>query len=149
MDFTLPNEHSVVQGRSVLLILQKGSGRKLIPIKILLQVQLAPYDPSVLDASILWTESRDVGDGYRAVRMVNNINLNLDAWNADKEHGGVRDGTIVALWEWWKGDNRNQHWKIVPYCKSCNIVVQKLVVLLGTPKTCTLPLSLSSSVCSI
>ncbi|KAM3265975.1 ricin B-like lectin EULS3 [Capsicum annuum] len=78
-------------------------------------VQLAPYDPSVLDASILWTESRDVGDGYRAVRMVNNINLNLDAWNADKEHGGVRDGTIVALWEWWKGDNRNQHWKIVPY----------------------------------
>ncbi|CAN4123831.1 unnamed protein product [Withania somnifera] len=84
------------------------------------QVQLTPYDPSVLDASILWTESRDVGDGYRAIRMVNNINLNLDAWNADKEHGGVRDGTTIALWEWWKGDNRNQHWKIVPYCKSCN-----------------------------
>ncbi|XP_009790859.1 ricin B-like lectin R40G2 isoform X1 [Nicotiana tabacum] len=79
-------------------------------------VQLTPYDPDVLDASVLWTESRDVSDGYRAVRMVNNIRLNLDAWNADKEHGGVRDGTIVALWEWWKGDNRNQQWKIVPYC---------------------------------
>ncbi|XP_055818691.1 ricin B-like lectin EULS3 isoform X2 [Solanum dulcamara] len=79
------------------------------------QVQLTPYNPDVLDASILWTESRDVGDGYRAIRMVNNINLNLDAWNADKEHGGVRDGTTVALWEWWKGDNRNQHWKIVRY----------------------------------
>lgn len=78
-------------------------------------VQLTPYDPDVLDASVLWTESRDVSDGYRAVRMVNNIRLNLDAWNADKEHGGVRDGTIVALWEWWKGDNRNQQWKIVPY----------------------------------
>lgn len=78
-------------------------------------VQLTPYKPHVLDASVLWTESRDVGDGYRAVRMVNNIGLNLDAWNADKDHGGVRDGTIVCLWEWWKGDNRNQHWKIVPY----------------------------------
>ncbi|XP_059278293.1 ricin B-like lectin R40G3 [Lycium ferocissimum] len=78
-------------------------------------VQLVPYDPNHLDASILWTESRDVGDGYRAIRMVNNINLNMDAWNADKAHGGVRDGTTVALWEWWKGDNRNQHWKIVPY----------------------------------
>ncbi|KAK4339271.1 hypothetical protein RND71_040733 [Anisodus tanguticus] len=94
---------------------QEGSTETYIPVKILLQVQLIPYDPNVLDASILWTESRDVGDGYRAVRMVNNINLNMDAWNADKSKGGVRDGTIVALWEWWKGDNRNQHWKIVPY----------------------------------
>ncbi|KAK4707171.1 hypothetical protein R3W88_033310 [Solanum pinnatisectum] len=86
-------------------------------------VQLTPYKPDVLDASILWTESRDVGDGYRAVRMVNNINLNLDAWNADKEHGGVRNGTTVCLWEWWKGDNRNQHWKIVRFCKFCNIAM--------------------------
>lgn len=118
----------------------EGNIESNIPIELLLQVQLTPYSPDVLDASILWTESRDVGDGYRAVRMVNNINLNLDAWNADKEHGGVRDGTTVALWEWWKGDNRNQHWKIVRYCKSCNIAVQKLIVLLGTLKTCTLPL---------
>ncbi|XP_077235942.1 uncharacterized protein LOC143877653 [Tasmannia lanceolata] len=76
-------------------------------------VQLTPYNPNVLDASVLWTESKDTGNGFRAVRMVNNIRLNLDAFHGDKDHGGVRDGTILVLWEWAKGDN--QKWKIVPY----------------------------------
>ena len=48
--------------------------------------------------------------------MVNNISLNFDAFNGDEDHGGVRDGTIVVLWEWLKG--KNQRWKITPYCKS-------------------------------
>ncbi|OUZ99454.1 Ricin B lectin domain [Macleaya cordata] len=80
-------------------------------------VQLVPYNPDVLDESILWTESRDLGDGYRTIRMVNNIRLNVDAFNGDKNHGGVRDGTTIVLWEWKKGEN--QRWKIVPYyyCK--------------------------------
>lgn len=76
-------------------------------------VQLVPYNPNVLDESILWTESKDLGDSYRAIRMVNNIKLNVDAFNGDKNHGGVHDGTTIVLWEWKKGDN--QRWKIVPH----------------------------------
>ncbi|GER44320.1 hydroxyproline-rich glycoprotein family protein [Striga asiatica] len=76
-------------------------------------VQLTDYIANGFDESILWTESKDLGDGYRAVRMVSNIRLNIDAFNGDKNHGGVRDGTNIVLWEWKKGDN--QRWKIVPY----------------------------------
>lgn len=98
--------------------------------KKLLQVQLCPYDPDVLDESVLWTESRDIGDGFRALRMVNNIRLNFDAFHGDKNHGGVHDGTILVLWEWKKGDN--QRWKIVPYCKfsRCHIIVFLLRAIL-------------------
>ncbi|KAL7117238.1 hypothetical protein ACP275_03G060300 [Erythranthe tilingii] len=76
-------------------------------------VQLTVYNPKTLDESILWTESKDLGDSYRTIRMVNNIKLNIDAFNGDKNHGGVHDGTTVVLWEWKKGDN--QRWKIIPY----------------------------------
>ncbi|XP_072989883.1 uncharacterized protein [Typha latifolia] len=76
-------------------------------------VRLTPYDPHRLDESILWTESRDVGAGFRCIRMVNNIYLNFDAFHGDKDHGGVRDGTTLVLWEWCEGDN--QRWKIAPY----------------------------------
>ncbi|URE09948.1 (No apical meristem) protein [Musa troglodytarum] len=75
-------------------------------------VRLIPYNPEYLDESILWSESNDTGRGYRCIRMVNNIRLNFDAFHGDKDHGGVRDGTTVVLWEWLKGDN--QRWKIVP-----------------------------------
>ncbi|SPT16293.1 unnamed protein product [Triticum aestivum] len=76
-------------------------------------VRLVPYNPDYLDESVLWTESRDVGNGFRCVRMVNNIYLNFDALNGDKYHGGVRDGTEVVLWKWCEGDN--QRWKLQPY----------------------------------
>lgn len=76
-------------------------------------VQLTEYNPNRLDESVLWTESKDLGDGYRTVRMVNNIRLNVDAFNGDKNHGGVHDGTKIVLWEWKKGDN--QRWNMVPY----------------------------------
>ncbi|BFG37438.1 hypothetical protein CerSpe_237120 [Prunus speciosa] len=76
-------------------------------------VQLIPYNPDILDESILWTESADLGDGFRTVRMVNNIRLNLDAFHGDKKSGGVHDGTIIVLWNKNKGDN--QRWKIVTY----------------------------------
>ncbi|KAJ3693777.1 hypothetical protein LUZ60_009257 [Juncus effusus] len=76
-------------------------------------VRLVPYNPEVLDESVLWTESRDVGHGFRCIRMVNNIYLNFDAFHGDKDHGGVRDGTNIVLWKWAEGDN--QRWKIVPY----------------------------------
>ncbi|EEF36956.1 conserved hypothetical protein [Ricinus communis] len=81
-------------------------------------VQLIPYNPNVLDESILWTESKDLGDGYRAVRMVNNIHLNVDAFHGDKKSGGVHNGTTIVLWKWNKGDN--QRWRITPHCKSLN-----------------------------
>ncbi|MCL7047400.1 hypothetical protein MKW94_024065, partial [Papaver nudicaule] len=76
-------------------------------------VRLVPYNPDYLDESILWTESKDLGDGYKALRMVSNIHLNIDAFKGDKKDGGVHDGTIVVLWEWKYGVN--QLWKIVPY----------------------------------
>ncbi|KAK8957131.1 hypothetical protein KSP39_PZI001331 [Platanthera zijinensis] len=79
-------------------------------------VRLIPFNPGFLDESILWTESHDTGEDFRCIRMVNNIQLNFDAFHGDKEHGGVHDGTGVVLWEWAKGNN--QRWKIVPYyCK--------------------------------
>ncbi|XP_047976669.1 ricin B-like lectin R40G3 [Salvia hispanica] len=76
-------------------------------------VELTPYNSNKLDESILWTESKDLGDGYHAVRMVSNIKLNVDAFNGDKNHGGVHDGTRIVLWEWKK--DSNQRWKIVPF----------------------------------
>ncbi|RCV24241.1 hypothetical protein SETIT_5G069300v2 [Setaria italica] len=76
-------------------------------------VRLTRYDPDTLDEAVLWTESRDVGNGFRCIRMVNNIYLNFDALHGDKDHGGVRDGTTLVLWEWCEGDN--QRWKIVPW----------------------------------
>ncbi|XP_047171905.1 ricin B-like lectin R40G3 [Vigna umbellata] len=76
-------------------------------------VRLIAYNPDYLDESILWTESRDLGDGHRAIRMVNNIHLNVDAFHGDKKSGGVHDGTTIVLWDWNKGDN--QQWKILPY----------------------------------
>ena len=79
------------------------------------QVKLVPYNPAYQDESVLWTESRDVGQGFRCVRMVNNTNLNFDAFHGDKKQGGVHGGTEIVLWEWCKGDN--QCWKILPWCK--------------------------------
>ncbi|KAG2639133.1 hypothetical protein PVAP13_2NG633400 [Panicum virgatum] len=79
----------------------------------ILQVKLVPYNPEYPDESVLWTESKDVGKGFRCIRMVNNIHLNFDAFHGDKDHGGVHDGTTIVLWEWAKGDN--QRWKILPW----------------------------------
>ncbi|PHT93662.1 hypothetical protein T459_01544 [Capsicum annuum] len=80
-------------------------------------VQLSSFDPNDLDASLLWTEGDDAGGGFRAVRMVSNINLNLDAWGADKEDGGgISEGTGVAVYEWCEGENLNQLWRIEAYC---------------------------------
>jgi hypothetical protein len=78
-----------------------------------LQVTLAPFNPDYEDASVLWTESNDVGKGFRCIRMVNNTRLNFDAFHGDKDHGGVHDGTTVVLWEWCNG--HNQSWKILPW----------------------------------
>ncbi|KAJ4721211.1 Ricin B, lectin domain containing protein, partial [Melia azedarach] len=71
-------------------------------------VQLERYDPSVMDVSVLWTQSMDFGEGYRTLRMVNNIRLNVDAFQGDQR---IEDGNKIVLWEWNQG--ANQLWKIV------------------------------------
>ncbi|OMP08984.1 hypothetical protein COLO4_05923 [Corchorus olitorius] len=75
-------------------------------------VQLIAYNPNDVDESILWSQGEDMGGGYKRIRMVNNIHLNLDA-----NHGcfGVHDGTMIVV----SGRNTraNQKWKIEPYCK--------------------------------
>lgn len=77
-------------------------------------MRLTAYDPDdEMDESVLWTESHDVGDGFRCIRMVNNMYLNFDALDGTEENGGIRDGTVVGLWEWHEGDN--QCWKILPW----------------------------------
>ncbi|KAF7147367.1 hypothetical protein RHSIM_Rhsim03G0000300 [Rhododendron simsii] len=67
-------------------------------------VQLIPYNPNVLDESVLWTESKDLGDGYRTMRMVNNIHLNVNAFNGDKNHGGCcgvpgMEAQLRSIWK--------------------------------------------------
>lgn len=84
-------------------------------IKNTMQVQLIRYNPDKVDESVLWTQSKEFGEGYRAIRMVNNIHLNVDAFHGDDYSGGVHDGTHIVLWKWKEGEN--QLWKIVPYCK--------------------------------
>ncbi|KAE8796011.1 hypothetical protein D1007_29049 [Hordeum vulgare] len=80
-------------------------------------VDLVPYeyDPAVMDLSVLWTQSKDVGDGFRCIRMVTNIYLNFDAFEGDPE---LQDGTVVGLWEWNEGGN--QCWKILPWDTDAN-----------------------------
>ncbi|GJS84104.1 ricin B-like lectin R40G3, partial [Tanacetum coccineum] len=98
-------------------------------------VQLTEYNPDKLDESVLWTESKDLGDGYRAVRMVNNIKLNVDAFNGDKNHGGVRDGTKIVLWEWKK--DSNQRWTMD--IASCGISMSSSYILSWEPGRCYVP----------
>ena len=74
-------------------------------------MQLISYVPEPLEKSVLWTLSADLGDGYRAMRIVNNTRLNVDAFYSSD--GRVDDGTIIGLWEWVHGEN--QQWKIIPY----------------------------------
>ncbi|KAF3338192.1 Ricin-type beta-trefoil lectin domain-like protein [Carex littledalei] len=82
-------------------------------------VGLVPFNPDYLDESVLWTESKDVGHGFRCIRMVNNIYLNFDADvsnDADKPNKEVQDGTNLILYSTW-GKTDNQLWTIVPWCK--------------------------------
>ncbi|CAH9134791.1 unnamed protein product [Cuscuta epithymum] len=102
------------EGLPSFALVNKGTGQAIKHAAAATKpVQLTKYIPDHLDESILWTESKDTGEDYRAIRMVNNISLNFDAFHGDKDHGGVRDGTTIVNWEWTKGDN--QRWKIVPY----------------------------------
>ncbi|XP_020219639.1 LOW QUALITY PROTEIN: ricin B-like lectin EULS3 [Cajanus cajan] len=97
-------------------LVNKATGEALKhPVADYHTVRMMPYNPDILDESVLWSEGEDLGDGYSAIRMVNNIRFNMDACCGDKESGGTHDGTTIILWDWNHGDN--QQWKILPYCK--------------------------------
>ncbi|KAJ0857634.1 putative ricin B-like lectin [Helianthus annuus] len=93
-----------------------GSGGRWTPFQ---RVQLGEYNPDKLDESVLWTQSKDLGDGFHAVRVVNDIKRNVDAWNGDKDRGGVIDGTKIYLCKWTKGDN--QRWTTAPFCSGYDV----------------------------
>ncbi|KAJ4768734.1 Ricin B-like lectin R40G2 [Rhynchospora pubera] len=100
-----------VEGRPAFALVNKATGEV---IKQSLgdthPVHLVPFNPHDLDESMLWTESSDVRDGFKCIRMVNNISSTLDALAG---HVEVHDGTSVVNWQCWNGDN--QIWKMVPY----------------------------------
>lgn len=73
------------------------------------------YEMNVLNEAVLWTASKDVGNGYRAIRPVSNIHLNLDADHGSEKYGGVKDGNKVILFKW--KDEPNQHWHMAPVGK--------------------------------
>ncbi|KAK1314645.1 hypothetical protein QJS10_CPA06g00458 [Acorus calamus] len=95
-------------------LVNKATGLALQhPIGETQPVRLIPYSAGEFNQTILWTLSKDIKHGFKAIRMASNVRLSLDAFHGDKDHGGVRDGTTIVLWECWKGDN--QLWKLVPY----------------------------------
>ncbi|XP_058098822.1 ricin B-like lectin EULS3 [Magnolia sinica] len=85
------------------------------PISAKLPVQLSSHNLCVLDESILWMNNVSAGDGFTYIRMINNNNLNMDAFVGA---GTIVDNTVVGLWE--PNNAPNQMWQIVPYCKFSN-----------------------------
>lgn len=64
-----------------------------------------------MDESVLWAESEeDLGDGFRRIHMINNMDYIFDAEQAIPDLGGARDGTRLILFRWNGG--HNQHWRI-------------------------------------
>ncbi|ERN08381.1 hypothetical protein AMTRI_Chr07g74860 [Amborella trichopoda] len=76
------------------------------------QVLLTNYEPGSFEDAVMWTQSQDFGGGYKTIRMANNIHLNLDCFQGDLKHGGIKDGNQAVLWTWNGQDN--QLWKINP-----------------------------------
>ncbi|TYJ11264.1 hypothetical protein E1A91_A11G264200v1 [Gossypium mustelinum] len=78
-------------------------------------VQLEPFRPFEFDKSLMWSEGKVIdNEGYRAIRMANDIHLNMDAYLGDRPQ--VQDGNEIGLWEWNSGNN--QIWKISPHSVS-------------------------------
>ncbi|XP_031503022.1 ricin B-like lectin R40G3 [Nymphaea colorata] len=76
------------------------------------QVLLTNYEPGSYDESVMWSQSEDMGEGFKTIRMAHNILLNLDCFQGDIKHGGIKEGNECVLWTWNRQDN--QLWKINP-----------------------------------
>ncbi|XP_039045484.1 ricin B-like lectin R40G3 [Hibiscus syriacus] len=75
-------------------------------------VELARYKPNECNTTLIWSESKVIEDeGYKAIRAVDNIHLNMDADLRDSPE--VCDGNRIVLWGWKTGNN--QIWKIKPH----------------------------------
>ncbi|CAL5048554.1 unnamed protein product [Urochloa decumbens] len=74
-------------------------------------LKLKAYNPCYLDEFILWTKSRDMGDGFRCIHMLCKTSLDFNALKVD----GVQDDTKLVLSYWSLRDNLHLQWKIVPW----------------------------------
>ncbi|XP_076943223.1 ricin B-like lectin R40G3 [Bidens hawaiensis] len=98
------------QGYSSFALVNKATDQALKhAIGVKYPVQLTAYNPNALDMSVLWSMSRNPGDGYRAVRAASNIHLNVTAHNSDTH------GQEVVFWDWNATDD--QRWTIAFCCK--------------------------------
>ena len=94
-------------GHPSFCLVNKATGQALRHAQAACQeVLLARYEAGSFDEDVMWTESEDMGYGFRTIRMANNIGLNLDAFQGDRKHGGIREGTRAVLWTWNKQDNQ-------------------------------------------
>ncbi|CAM6119162.1 unnamed protein product [Calypogeia fissa] len=90
-------------------LINKGSGKALKhPSKEEEKVSLVEYNANSLEEEILWTESKDVGKGWHAIRAINNVHLNLDIDHGNKKP--VKAGQAVIVFKW--KDEENQRWKM-------------------------------------
>nr|GEX85905.1 ricin B lectin domain-containing protein [Tanacetum cinerariifolium] len=102
------------EGCSSFALINKATGQAIKhSIGVTYPVQLTDYNPDKVDKSVLWTLGKNLGDGYRAIRAVDNIHLNLDAYEGIPKLGGVHDGTHIVLWDWFGNDKHR--WTIIAY----------------------------------
>jgi len=73
------------------------------------QIYLEHYNPYEAEMSALWTlcptNTPSDENRYRAMRTVENIELNMDA-----KKGEIHEGTKLILFEW--NEKSNQKWKL-------------------------------------
>ncbi|KAL6645001.1 hypothetical protein ACP70R_016609 [Stipagrostis hirtigluma subsp. patula] len=74
-------------------------------------VQLVGHGLDSIDVPLSWTLGDDLGEGLYRLRMVNGVELVLDAANGVPEVGEAHDGTRTIVFLWHGGPN--QKWKMV------------------------------------
>jgi hypothetical protein len=61
---------------------------------------LSKFNPTQLDESLLWTESEDLGSGFKKIKARSNVYVGLDALY-DKEwmSAGLQEGMRLGVWK--------------------------------------------------
>lgn len=107
------NKFVDAEGQRSFLLVNKATGKALSHGQESgAAVTQEPYLPNGVDNSVLWSEGKDLGNGFHGIRVVTNIQLNLDADHGSKKHGGIKEGNRLVVHTWNKQDN--QKWKITP-----------------------------------